>query len=372
MAVSAPRSTLRRWLARLIIFSVATVIALVLAEMATRILWRKEAILFPRYHTDATYGAYRIRRLRPNTTFVHTSADGRFTFTTNSRGFRDAREWPYERTTGVGRILVLGDSHTQGFECRQDHTYAAMLEKRLRAMGQATEVFNCGVSGFGTAEELVFLENEGFKYRPDAVVVGWFANDLNDNVNAGLFSVKNGKLAETRHEHLPGISILNALNNWALLRWLSEESYFYSLFFNRVWEWRRGLNWKRSNAAVEFAGAAPASEDAPLLAYQQELAGRLLSRMQESCAKAGVRLILVDIPSWKAIDDFETSIPAAVLDAAKTANIEVLTSDAALGRYRGVAEIFVAHGQHHISETAHLQIAMSLADLLQRQPEQPR
>jgi hypothetical protein len=362
--MSAPRSTLRRWLARIIVLSVATLIGFCLAEIATRIAWRKEAILFPRYHTDATYGQYRIRRLRPNTTFHHTSADGRWTFATNSQGYRDTREWNYARTPGVRRVLVLGDSHTQGFECRQDHTYSAVLEKRLRAMGQPTEVYNCGVSGFGTAEELALLENEGLKYKPDAVVVGWFANDLNDNVNAGLFAVREGKLIEEKHEHLPGVRVLNALNKCAVMRWLSEDSYFYSLLFNRVWEWRRGLNWQRSNAAaVEMASAAPAN-DPRLLGYQQDLAERLLSRMQETCAKAGVRLIVVDIPSWKAIDDFESSIPPAVLSEVQSHQVEVLTSEAALGRYRGVAEIFVAHGQHHISEMAHLQIAMALADLM--------
>ena len=362
--MSAHRSTLRQWLARFIMLGVASLFALGLAEVATRFLWRKEAILFPRYHTDATYGSYRIRRLRPNTTFHHTSADGRWSLTTNSQGYRDTREWQYPRKPDVRRILVLGDSHTEGFECRQERTYAAVLEKRLAAIGQPTEVFNCGISGFGTAEELAFLESEGLKYQPDAVVVGWFANDLNDNVSAGLFAVREGKLVEEKHEHLPGIQILNRLNAWALLRWMSEESYFYSLLFNRVWEWRRGLNWKRSNSAVIELAGAPASDDTALLDYQQELAGQLLGRLQATCAKAGVRLIVLDIPSWKAIDDFESSVPPAVLTAATSQGVEVLTSETALRRFRGVAELFVAHGQHHISETTHLQVGMALADLL--------
>src|SRR4029079_5353283 len=154
--------------------------------------------------------------------------------------------------------------------------------------------------------------------------------------------------------------VLNALNSWSMLRWLSEDSYFYSLLFNNVWEWRRGLNWQRSNAtAVEYAGATRI-DDSTLLAYQQELAEQLLIRMCETCAKAGVKLIVVDIPSWKAIDDFESSLPPAVLKAAQDHQLAVLTSDIVLERYRHVAELFVAHGQHHISETTHLQIALSL------------
>ena len=50
------------------------------------------------------------------------------------------------------------------------------------------EAINAGVSGFGTAEALAFLENEGH-YRPDVVVLGFYANDFEDNLKAGLFAL---------------------------------------------------------------------------------------------------------------------------------------------------------------------------------------
>jgi hypothetical protein len=365
--MAAHRSPARRWIARLIVLGFATAFALILAEIGARIHWRRDAILFPRYHTHATYGDYRIRRLRPNTTFYHTSADGRWAFTTNAQGYRDTRDWQHARTPGVGRVLVLGDSHTEGFECRQDHTYAAILEKRLRALGEPTEVFNCGVSGFGTAEELAFLENEGLKYQPDAVVVGWFENDLSDNVNAGLFALREGQLGEVKREHLPGINVLNQINRWSVMRGLSENSYFYSLLFNRVYEWRKRLQSQQSGAVP----AAPTSErtmnagpDIPK--DQEDLAAALLVRMQKTCEKAGVRLVVVDIPSWRGIDNFANSMPPRVLEAVRANGVEVLTSADLLEPYRGVTEIFVAHGQHHISEPAHLQIGMKLAEVLRK------
>jgi hypothetical protein len=63
------------------------------------------------------------------------------------------------------RILVLGDSMTEGYEVRQNATFAKVLEHRLRDKGIDAQVLNTGVSGFGNAEELMFLEHEGMKYR---------------------------------------------------------------------------------------------------------------------------------------------------------------------------------------------------------------
>ncbi len=353
-----------RWRTRIVVALLATALALGAAEFLTRVLGREKAILFPRYHSGATYGQYELRRLRPRTTFQHTSIDGSWRFTTNAQGFRDTRDWSYERTPDVGRVLVLGDSHTQGFECRQDRTYSAVLERKLRAIGKPTEVFNCGVSGFGTAEQLAFLENEGLKYRPDAVVLGWFANDLDDNVKAGLFAVRDGKLVTEKFKHQPGVAILDALNRWAPLRWLSEHSYFYSLLFNRVWEWRKGLLTREAHAtAAEFAKAAP-TPDAAVATYQSVLAIELVERMGASCRQAGVRFIIAEIPAFKAIDDYDRAPAAELLPKFREHCDALLACDEWLGTYRGVADIFVAHGQQHISETAHLLLGVALAEKL--------
>ena len=350
----------RRWLARLIVFFGAALLGLFAAELCARVLWRKETIIFPRYHTDATYGAYRLRRLRPNTTFQHTSADGTWLFRTNAQGFRDTRDWHYERTPGVLRILVLGDSHTQGFECAQDATYSARLEQRLAGLGIRSEVLNCGVSGLGTAEQLAFFENEGARYRPDFVVLGWFANDPDDNVKSGLFSLRDGKLTAEKYEHLPGVNVLNSINGWVILRWLSEHSYFYSLLFNRVWEWRKGLLSQRTNAAVEYAGKPPAEAGAES-SYPIELSAALLARLHASCRQAGARLIIADIPSYLDPQKAESSVPVPLLDRLRTGSEAYLPSKEWLAPAPPQTDYFARHGQHHISPAAHDLLAAALA-----------
>jgi hypothetical protein len=351
MLASRPR--FRRWLARCIVLGVAGVLALLGAEAVTRLLWHRDAVLFPRYHTGASYGPYQLRRLRPDTTFRHTSADGSWLFTTNAQGFRDERDWRYERTPGVRRVLVLGDSHTQGFECRQEATFSAVLARKTGA-----EVLNCGVSGLGTAEQLAFLENEGLKYRPDVVVLAWFANDLDDNVKSGLFAVRDGALVAEKFTHQPGVAVLDALNRWAVLRWAGEHSYFYSLLFNRVWEWRKAR--LSQQAQAEYAVKAPTPGAAAEL-LQHTLAAKLVERMHAVCAQAGVKFVIVDVPSFKAVDDFESSIPPSLVPIFRAQCDGLLASEEVLGALRGQASLFVAHGQHHISETTHAALAEALA-----------
>src|SRR5204863_7405009 len=129
---------------------------------------------------------------------------------------------------GTLRVLALGDSHTQGYEARQDATFSAVLERYLRRHGVRAEVLNTGVSGFSTAEELAFLENEGYRYQPDVVVLAFYANDFEDNLKADLFALDKGDLVEHKHAHVPGVAIQNAIYSLPGARWLSENSYFYS------------------------------------------------------------------------------------------------------------------------------------------------
>lgn len=100
---------------------------------------------------------------------------------------------------------------------------------------------NTGVSGFSTAEELVSLENEGIKYKPDFVVLAFYSNDIKDNIKSNLFELKEGDLVVRNKKHIPGIEILNKINRFALLRWLSENSYLYSIVLNSVWDYSKRL-----------------------------------------------------------------------------------------------------------------------------------
>ena len=361
MSAPAPRPR-TGCLARISILLIATGLALGLAEIGTRIVFAERVVLFPRYHTGAQYGPYRLRKLRPSTVFRHTDIDGSWLFTTNAQGFRDTRVYPYEKEPGVFRVLCLGDSQTEGFEARQECVYPEVIRRRLSRLGRRVEVMNTGVSGFGTAEELAYLENEGLKFKPDVVVLGWYANDPDDNVKCGLFAVENGTLVSRNYEHQPGVAILDVINRVPPLRWASEHSWFYSLLFNYVWDLKKGLLSKKgAAAAAEFTAKAPA-QDRAAANYEDELSRKLIERLRETCAKAGARLVILDIPAFKTADDFDSSVPPELTDTFKANSDVFLTSEEMLSRYRGVTALFAPHGQHHSSETAHLLLGMAAAE----------
>ena len=347
---------IRRVLGNALVAVFSLVLAFALGEVVVRGLYREATVLFPRYHTDYQYGPYTIRGIRPRAEFWHTSADGSWKFVTNSRGFRATGEYAYEKPGGTLRVLALGDSHTQGYEVRQEFTYAAVAERFLAHRNVRAEAINAGVSGFSTAEALVFLENEGYKYRPDLVVLGFYANDFEDNLKAGLFTLDaDNRPVERERAHVPGVRIQNAIYSLAPMRWLSENSYFYSLLLNNVWEY-----FKARLARAAAAEYAIANQDGPS-AREILLAAALIERMHRFCADNGMRLLVVDIPRRTEPPRFASSLPGELRARFEAAGIEYVPSEAVLGPVEGAGEIHVAHGHHHISEFTHTLIGVEIA-----------
>jgi hypothetical protein len=350
----------KRLLGQAALLAGSVLVALLLGEATVRALYKDQAALFPRYHTDYRYGDYTLRGIRPNAQFSHTSIDGSWKFVTNSKGLRDTREFSYGKPAGTLRVLALGDSHTQGYEVRQELTFSAVLERYLASRGVRAEVLNAGVSGFSNAEQLAYLENEGHKYQPDVVVVGFYANDFEDNLKAGLFRLDGEKLVPVKREHVPGSRIQNAIYAVPGVRWLSENSYAYSVIFNGVW-----LHFKTALRQRARSEAAPAdggdfeyavARNARHSAYEIALAAALIQRMQRFCQERGIRLIVVEIPrTTRERFHFVESLPAGTLK-----DVELVTSRALLGDFDGAAEVHVPHGHRHISEFTHVMIGAEL------------
>ena len=94
----------------------------------------------------------------------------------NSNGLRD-REIPYERTGPARRILMLGDSFTEGWGVPFDQTFSKRIEGLYAARGTNAEVINTGVGNYNTIMEVEYFLKEGYKYQPDVVVLNYIPND---------------------------------------------------------------------------------------------------------------------------------------------------------------------------------------------------
>jgi len=100
---------------------------------------------------------------------------------TNALGFRATRDYDLQKGPGTYRILVLGDSVTFGHGAV--HDYPPLLEPLLKQWRPDVDwqVWNLGVPGYNTAQELAQLLELGPAYQPDLVIVGFFFNDIIGN-----------------------------------------------------------------------------------------------------------------------------------------------------------------------------------------------
>jgi len=120
-------------------------------------------------------------RGRPNIHGQNWEPDGAFEFQTNSFGFRD-REHARENPQQSVRIAVLGNSFVWGLTLNQSELVPQLLERDLLKRHINAEVFNFGVAGYGTDQELLVLEDMVLQYRPRLVMLSFFySNDFDDN-----------------------------------------------------------------------------------------------------------------------------------------------------------------------------------------------
>jgi hypothetical protein len=106
----------------------------------------------------------------------------------NSDGLRD-REHTIQKPPATLRIAVLGDSYVEGMNVPLEQTLPAVLERQLSSYSplgkRRVEVINFGVSGYGTAQELLTLREHVWKYDPDIVLLAFYTgNDFFNNYRA--------------------------------------------------------------------------------------------------------------------------------------------------------------------------------------------
>lgn len=113
--------------------------------------------------------------------------------TSNHLGFRGPLP-PLERTAGTHRIVVLGDSHTEGYTVSDGETWPEQMEKALNESKRSpssprdpVEVVAFGVGGFGTDQEYLAWLHYAHPFKPDLVLLQFCGNDPADNVSGSLW-----------------------------------------------------------------------------------------------------------------------------------------------------------------------------------------
>ncbi len=105
-----------------------------------------------------------------------------FDVTTNRLGFRDD-EFEIEKAPGELRILAVGDSFTYGGGVRNQEAWPQVLERLLRArVGDPVQVINGGfaANSHWPAGYAPWIEDSGWAFDPDLLVIGFCLNDMGD------------------------------------------------------------------------------------------------------------------------------------------------------------------------------------------------
>src|SRR6185295_10022540 len=104
----------------------------------------------------------------------------------NNDGLRD-REHSKAKPPGTIRIAVIGDSYPEALPVSLEEAFWSVMAGKLDQCGvfgtNKVEVINFGVSGYGTAQELLTLRERVWTYAPDVVMLTVTTNnDVSDNL----------------------------------------------------------------------------------------------------------------------------------------------------------------------------------------------
>ena len=173
------------------------VVALLVAELGLRAVGFSDPVLW-------TYDDITGSKLRPGATGWQ-RREGEAFITINSDGLRD-REHSRAKPPNTIRVAILGASMAEALQVPIEKNFSSVLERELKSCrvfgDREVEVINFGVSGYGTAQELLTFRHRVAAYSPDVTILAFTpAHDVRNNSKeleplklSPFFSVQDGKL----------------------------------------------------------------------------------------------------------------------------------------------------------------------------------
>lgn len=371
---------LRNFLGPLGLVLVSTLVAFAIGEALVRLAFPPvPATLEGRLVASGAYEAHPVLGWRPRPNVTHRFRRFDATFTTNSRGLHD-RERALERSPGVRRIVVLGDSFTWGFGVNDREAFPKILESRLKR----TEVINLGVNGFGLRQEFDYLKLEGVLYHPDIVILALCQNDI----------YRDEQSTQDRYRALIQAPVKRTPPGLfgPLKAWLSDRIALYRLA-------QQAINTNRSLVTALVAlgvkeelhgfdgvdtNLMPALRSyPPRLQSSLEATEAELLEIRDWLAERKIRFILALIPALQAIDalalqhsiiytvfepsDFELDKPYRHLEAfARAHGIEVINAYPAFKRRHAAGVPLYLRNDIHFNADGHEVFAAEILAHVQR------
>jgi len=274
----------KKWFALFLMLVFGLVVAGLICEVAVRMF--SPPYIMPRWVENSSYG---IRKQLSNIRGFIVTPQYRHRFSTNSKGLRGTNEHLIPKPPGVFRVLALGDSVVSGYGVEDDQTFSAKLEKKLSAT-RPTEVLNLGLPGYSNAEELIQLQNIGFDYQPDLVILGYFVNDHFENLTSDLYRLQEGKLVRTPEVIEPAFFLRDRLSRIPGYNFFCQHSYLVNFLRQKASEFFRSKAGQKHAVAIsDYTSGKPAEQ-------QIVLTAALVDEIIRVCTARGIHVVVLNIP----------------------------------------------------------------------------
>ena len=288
------------------------------------------------------------------------------TVSINSRGLRGGT-LPYGRDARP-RILVLGDSIVFGYGVMEGEDVSSRVRGRLAEKGMEVEILNTGVPSYNLDQEVAFLEQEGLRYSPDWVVVGFCWNDLSDKT--GVRVSPEGWLVEEGPER-----------PHPARRWLASEAGYRlrnaikrSRLAYATAEGLRALNglW-REDAHARYRRDVLEGRESETVQRGWERVDEGLRRLRELSSQNGFRTLVVAFPLQLRLDrEYPASLyPGGLQDRCDREGLPFLDLEPAFrAAYSGHESLYIPYDGDHPNARGHDIAAREIASFLESRVSQ--
>jgi hypothetical protein len=243
----------------------------------------------------------------------------------NRWGMRD-REYDKVKLPNTYRMVLLGGSHDQGTGVKEDETYENRVEDRLnreRPDGRYSryEILNMSVGNTGLFQRLLHLEQDGFQFDPDAVILSVGAGDQQ------FFSRHLSQTLSRGIEPPPG----------------------YREILEQVCR-KAGIRGKMPELMIERR----------IQPYFGELYAWAFRRLAQQCNEHRVRPIVIYRPAPVDFEGWEQGGHSEMIRLAREAGIKVIDLSPAFDSVTDRDTLLLAKWDHHTSALGHELLANKL------------
>jgi hypothetical protein len=393
--MGADQSWTRSWLINGAVLTGSLVVALLLAEIVLRVI----GFSLPVLHTyDDVTGSKHFAGAEG-----WQRAEGEAFITINRDGLRD-REHSRTKPPNTFRIAILGDSNAEALQVPLESTFWSVLERQLkscRAFGNRdVEIINFGVSGYGTAQELLTFRHRVTTYSPDVTVLAFYAgNDVRNNSKElepfklrPFFNIQDGNLV-LDNSFLSNREYLSLKSNFDRRKFLFDLRTFQLMRkLKSVFE-----QWEGGQAATaRDTNIEPGLDDSVFLAPTAsawkeawQITERLIVATRDEVAAGGGRFLVLSIPigiqvhpnpemrnrfmRTLHVDDLWYP-ESRIREFAQTEKIDAMTLGRTFQSYAEKNQVYLHGfkntrlGTGHLNENGHKLIGESLAKYLCQSP----